>query len=232
MQHPLENPTLAPFGFAFPESQKRLEYVPEITSGVNCERIIAELWDKWNRKNSRYPLPVTEIIHRILPGLATLNQLRKGDFEFDGRPYLSRDILVLSSLVQWLATNVGGCFLETDISSRKDLPMKYHPEREFLIKCELEKEHHAGLQDIPAFITHVCTNRCKELWRCTHGVCHYNPKDVSTRDRAVVDGLMRWLATKQGRAFTTRYLKKRKNAQEAAWQKTHHEMDILRNKVA
>ncbi len=140
---------------------------------------------------------------------AAVNRLIKGDFQFDGLPYLTRDILVLSSTVQWFGTNVGWCFIETDISRDPG----FHPEREFLIKFAKEMER----KDMVAFLTHVCTPRCfHEALSWFIGGCYVDGETVFPRDRAVIDGLMRWLGRKAGRTFIADYTVRKENAWNAA----------------
>lgn len=207
--HPLENPSLAPYGFVFPLRQKRLEYQPLVEHWVNEEKLMARLWDRWNRSNAPRPLPVQTIIHDILPSLATANRLTAGDFLHDGLPYLSRDVLVLSSMLCWFGTNFGRSFLETDIS-RFGIP-GYHPAREFRIKLARKMKK----VDIVAHVTHVCNARCGTV-RSIVGDCYHESGEVSVRDRAVVDGLMRWLASRAGRAFIAEFTRRKESAWEAA----------------
>lgn len=208
--HPLENPSLTPYGFVTPIGQRRLEYTPTISGSINAEKIVARIWDRWNRANAPKPLPVQTIIHEILPGLATVNRIIDGDFWHDGLPYLTRDILVLSRTVQWLGSNNGRCFLETDIS-RDSIP-EFHPEREFRIKFAKEMRQ----MDMVAMLMHICTPRCEVVRSLYHSGCYYYANDVSSRDRAVVDGLMRWLGKKAGRAFIAEFKTRKKSAWDAA----------------
>lgn len=201
MQHPSVNPSLAPFGFVFPFQRARLEYVPQFVRGINRERIMGRLWGKCNRLKAEHPLPVQVIIHEILPSQARVNKITKGDLMFEGLPYLSRDILVLSSMVQWLATNVGDCFLTTKKMAGEEA--RNH-EREFVLKLAAEME---GC-DLVARIFHVCNTQCNSNVGRIFAFDHphaYDSSSVSSRDRALVDGLMRWLGKRSGRSFVKRY---------------------------
>lgn len=199
MQHPLVNPSLAPFGFVTSRQKGRLEYIPTTATGINRERIIGRLWAKRHRLKAVHPLPIKVIVHEILPSQEKTNILKFGDFVFGELPYLSRDIIVLSGMIQWLGTNVGDCFLTTSLNGRKG----YHPEREFVMKLaeEMERCH------LVAHILHVCDGRCGT---CLSRVgsfdgCAYDTRSISDRDMAVVDGLMRWLGKKDGRSFIRAY---------------------------
>jgi hypothetical protein len=223
--HPLENPSLAPFDLVFPIRQERLKHRSEnISHWVNTEKLIARMWDKCNRSNATKPVPVQTIIHEILPGRAQANRITQGDFQFDGLPYLTRDILVLSSTVQWFGTGVGWSFIAADIS-RDSIP-GFHPAREFIIKFECASRE----KDMVAFLTHVCTPACKSggkmvpLTASLSGTCHIDSRGVSTRDRAVVDGLMYWLGQKEGRSFIADYARRKKNALTAAQKRQEKEM--------
>lgn len=217
--HPLENPSLAPYGFVFPHWQERLEFKPKADPyWINEERIIARVWDRCNRANAPRPLPVEMIIHEILPGLASANRITDGDLWHNGLPYLTRDILVLSTVVQWFGTNVGRCFLETNISHHS-IP-GFHSEREFLIKFAQEMQR----KDMVVFFTHVHTSLCDAV-HSFRGGCYYGNDKVSSRDRIVIDGLMRWLGRKAGRTFIAEYSARKKNAwntacerQKKAWE--------------
>ncbi|MDP1707217.1 MAG: hypothetical protein Q8L30_01545 [bacterium] len=225
--HPLENPSLAPYGFTFPNRQKRLAYKPKNHKfWVNEERLIARVWDRRHRADALKPLPIQTIIHDILPSLATANRITEGDFWFDGLPYLTRGILVLSSTVYWFGTNVGRCYLETDISGLS-IP-GFHPEREFRIKFAQEMER----KDMVAFLTHVCTSRCGgkvvTLQQVIAGRCYFDSSAVSLRDRALIDGLMFWLGKKAGRAFIADYSARKANAWTAAYARQHEEWEKKR----
>lgn len=199
MQHPLVNPSLTPFGFATPRQKGRLEYTPTTATGINRERIIARLWDRRNRLMASHPLPAAEIIHEILPSQKKANTLKSGDFVFGGLSYLSRDIIVLSGIVQWLGTNVGDCFLATSINGREG----YHPEREFVMKLAEEM----GKCHLVAHILHICNKRCGTFVTRIGSFdgCAYDARLISDRDMVVVDGLMRWLGKKDGRSFIKKY---------------------------
>jgi hypothetical protein len=223
MQHPLVNPSLAPVGFVFPISRERLEYKSdESTPWVNTEKLIAEMWEEVNCAHAQKPLPLVTIIHKILPGLARKNKLEEGDFEFDGLPFLSRDIALISTFVQWFGTNVGGAFLETRLhsksSSRKD--------HEFVIKFA----EHCKQYNLIAHLMHVCTDRCLKGLYIFHSTGHdYSEKTVTDRDRAVVDGLMRWLGSRAGRAFIAEY----GNRKKIAWNEVRKPlMDSIAKAVA
>ena len=156
MQHPLENPSLAPCGFVFPYYRQRLKFRPEdVKHFFNREKAIAKIWDRLNRTDAQKPTPVQTIVHEILPAQASVNRITKGDFCFGDLPYLTRDILVLSTAIQWFGTNCGNCFIETDISRHSG----FHPEREFLTKFAQEKHYGKGLI---AMWVHVCTSHCEK----------------------------------------------------------------------
>ena len=223
MRHPLENPSLAPYGFVFPTSQKRLEWHDELNSTwINPERVIARLWDKLNRSNAQRPLPVRTIIHGILPGLARANLLTQGNFVFEGDPYRSSDIMLLSAAIQWLATNVGSSFLDEDISK---LP-QFHPEREFVMK--------AARRQLPielvAVWTHVCDD-AKCLFPLPHPLHRFEPTEITARDRALMDGFLRWLGSQRGREFITSYKARLKRVREVR-EKFVHDRRMANRKVA
>jgi hypothetical protein len=243
-RHPLENASLAPYGFVFSGRKERLEYLPQDNPHwVNEERLIARLWDKVHRLNAPKPLPITTIVHKILPSFHSCDRLERGDFVFDGLPYLSRDILILSSTLQWFGTNVGRDFLTSDYllnerieqgrheqypvllaeppgshhSSREEPPLSYHPSREFILKLWHE-EHCQGGRDMVPFFVHACTPTCRERADLLSPlpVCQIDKDHVRPRDRAVVHGLMFWLGTKDGRSFLGTLASKKERAWLAA----------------
>lgn len=247
MQHPLANPSLAPYGFTTPRSRARLD--DKLPSGYpNNEKIMARMWARANCAKSPEPLPVKTIIHDILPAMAQRHRITTGDFQFGGLPYLSRDILVLSTFVQWFGTNCGWCFIDTDIS-KSWVPdiywlghhmfssqfRYYHPEREFLIKLERDDKYLGNWgykQELVIFLTHVCNSHCNtsRIRTLLGETCHYERSSVSARDRAVVEGLMRWLGQPAGRAFIAAYAARRKRANDAAWQRKKAEVFPLKKR--
>lgn len=224
MRHPLVNPSLAPYGFVLPSWGQRLRYESENPHWVNTEEVIARFWDKRNRLNAPRPLPARTIIHDILPGLATANRITGGDFVFDGLPYLGRDILVLSSAMQWFGTSVGRCFLEDTWSF---LP-PHHPEREFLVKLEFEREKSHSPVDLAMHFTHVCNARCRHNGILS--ICSYDARDTTARDRALVGGLMRWLGRTAGREFIAAYKARKERVLEAARERSRKAREEKRAK--
>jgi hypothetical protein len=200
-QHPLENPSLAPFGLVTQFRWNRLNAALPHDS-VNEEVVIAKLWEEWNCTKASRPLPVKTILCDLMQeGFPEF----EGDFTFDGVPYLTRDIVVLSSTIQWFGTNVGRCLLVPD--PNPDYPFS----EEF--RAKLARRERGLPRDMPAFFTHVCTNDCATVFGC--GVCKYDRRDASTRDRAIIDKLMLWLGSEQGRVFLTAFDIKKKLAWDA-----------------
>lgn len=206
-KHPLENLSLAPYGLTTPLSYQRLQYKPSDPYWVNQEKMLAKMWDKCNRADASHPLPVQTIVHEILPGQKRRNRLVQGNFVFECKPYLTRDIMMLSSVVQWLGSNVGNCFLTRDISHKRG----YSSEWEFLMKYDEDSK----INDMVTFWCHICTPKCQEpqyfslIGESNH---RYDPRTVTDRDVAIVDGLLRWLGCSAGREFVARYDARRQRA--------------------
>jgi hypothetical protein len=154
MQHPLQNPSLAPFGFAFPHYKERLDHKSEFDPNwVNPERAMAKFWQKIHRQDIAESLPMEEIIHTILPAMGTRWRLQNGDFSFRDRLYLGRDIALISTAVYWFATNVGNCFLRYP----HGLHTPKRHDHEFLEKfTRYMKEQ----RNLVAMWAHVCNNEC------------------------------------------------------------------------
>jgi len=194
VQHPLVNPSLTPYGFVFPKYKERLDFSPDNNPQyINRERLIAKQWAKRNRYDATQPLPAHTIIHQILPSIATVNHITNGDFSFNEKPYLSRDLAILSTVLQWLATNVGNEFLTRDISEYSG----YHTEREFVLKFE----HKPNRDQRLALWLHECSPLCSKFT----SECVLDVNQVTTRDRTVIDGLFRWLGKSDGRQFIANY---------------------------
>ncbi len=214
MQHPLVRPSLAPFGFATKRHASRLDYTDRLNPYyVNAEHQMAKFWDKRHRLDAPGPLPIETIVHRILPGQARANLLTDGEFFFKGLPYLSRDIMLLSSIMYWFGTNVGSCFLEVPLTS---LPRGRlgRPEYEFLVKLERDMQR----RDMVAFWAHECRDECgNSTMRHLFVDGHEYIRDViTTRDRALAEGLMRWLGSTEGRVFIAAWLKRLERVRSGA----------------
>ena len=226
MQHPLVNPSLAPYGFVFPVQAERLRFQPPEGYGVNAEKIIGRLWDQLHRSRAPTPLPIETIVHDILPGMTAASRTFTLDFEFAGKPYQSRDIAVISTVVQWFATNVGRCFLEDQMAFLEIS----HPEREFVEKLEYDNKVHK--RDKVAFWAHTCDKRCLpqgKVVRLGADPHLYDPTTVSERDRALVHGLMWWLGKAAGRAFIAEQKLRIRRAHDAVRER---ELRKLRERVA
>ncbi len=190
-QHPLENPSLAPFGLVTLFRWRRLDCEFPHNS-VHEEVVIAKLWEEWNRIKASHPLPVKTILHDLMQeGFPQY----EGDFTFEGIPYLTRDIVLLSSTMQWFGTSVGRCCLDPDRNP------DYPPAEEFQVK--LARRERGFPEDMPAFFAHVCTDVCGTAY--SGGGCAFNHSDASPRDRAVIDSLLRWLGSDEGRRFVEEF---------------------------
>lgn len=230
MEHPLVRPTLAPYKFAFSRQAKRLDYRdPNDPYYFNPEDLIARFWAKRHQADATRPLPIETIIHRILPGMARAHATFTAEFEFGGKPYRSRDIALLSTVVYWFGTNVGNAFLEPAYCwlGPRDLPplsrrLADHPEREFLEKYRRQIVPHDYVKYVWA---HTCVPECEKRRQPSFPADHCFYHDaVVPRDYAVVEGLMRWLGTTEGRTFTAAW-RKRRNAAE-----THRQRQLMQSK--
>lgn len=227
-KHPLENPSLAPLHLTTALSYRRLQYEPTSSFWVFEERMSARLWEKRNRMDAQRPLPVERIIHSILPAMAARFRIDKGDFVFEGKPYLTRDIVTLSSAVQWFGTNIGRCFIDEPL---RNPPKNYHASKEFALKLAKENRD----RDFYAFLSHRCTNACnnpKRFRLFMSDPCLFDSRKVTERDRAVIDGLMRWLGTTHGRQYLTEFSDRRKQAHQDADRRRRQSYELRRKKAA
>lgn len=210
MRHPLTTLSLTPLGFVLPQWQERLKWNPsktEIAHWVNHEQLILRIWDRYHRLSAPRPFPTQTIIHSIVPMLEDGKLLTHGDLEFDGLPYHTRNILVLSSTVQWFGTNVGWCFL----TYRTPEENRYPREFEFKMKLDAARNRRILPLDI---VSHIVASVSEVGVRREREGRHFRTKpyrynDVLPQDRVVVDALMLWLGTDAGRAFIAAYVRRR-----------------------
>ncbi|MDB5225460.1 MAG: hypothetical protein JWL87_412 [Candidatus Adlerbacteria bacterium] len=202
-KHPLQRLSLAPFGLTTALSWRRLHCKPSMGYRVNQERMSARLWEKRNRAGVPGPWPVETIIHDILPGISGRHRTASGDFEFCGKPYCTRDIATLASVVQWLGTSGGQNFMDTPMYRK---PKGYTDAKEFTLKLARENRTH----NYYAFLVHRCDQRCggrKGVFNCV-----FSGRTVTERDRVVVLGLMRWLGSENGRQYLADFRARRDQA--------------------
>jgi hypothetical protein len=202
--HPLATSSLAPFGFATSFYAERLDFRPPGQKHyLNPERLIAKLWERAHLRDARRPHPIQAIIHTILPSICEDYRAADGDFLFLRKPYSSRDIMILSSAVQWLGTNCGMSFLtESSINSSCD-----DPQLEFATKFERLSTNCL----LTCQFTHECSEKCGTP---PPGVfmgltCRLDPNMVSVRDKALIKSLMLWLGTSAGRRFLDAFILRR-----------------------
>lgn len=175
MQHPLEDPSLTPFGFVLPNWKYRL--APLAKDMINGDREISLLWAAENRMSSE-SRPAVMMIGEILPSIITTRQFSGGDFFFDGRLYYRRDILVLSSFIAWLGCNCGLAFLRGNSLSLKSMVKRFdaYEAREQIVYHVLKRQPH--------YIER-----------------HVNLPDITKRDEALIRSIMYWLNRTEGKEF-------------------------------
>jgi hypothetical protein len=196
-RYPTGHLSLAPQTFVFSTGHWK-SGLNTTNSLINQGRIIGNLWETYNRKDAGECQPVRVIIHGILPALSVANVIdKKRDFVHDGLPYLSRDIRVSSSVVQWFGSDGGNSFLERASNDTGPNP------RESFVRAFVEEMRR---MDIVALVIHSCTPECS---RHASGKCNLSGEKVLPRDRVVTRGVMHWLGTEQGRAFVADYISRR-----------------------
>lgn len=196
MQHPLENPSLTPVGFTFSGGATRLQHGTS-PGYINHDLVSAEFWSNANSLKASLPRPAETIIHELMPSIATIGRTTKGDFEFAGRPYLSRDIMILSRFVQWFGSNCGRSFL---FYSDNHVPEGTPAEKVFLFKLMDENTK----SNTTRYLIHECSESCKRSWGW-FGECVPDSDYVTRRDEIVVEALMRWLGKKAGQEYISRF---------------------------
>jgi hypothetical protein len=212
MEHPLQNPSLTPVGLVFPISKARLSFEPPHGS-INGDRVSAEFWARKNCLKSSWPLPAETILHEVLPTLEEGAALQQFDFEFRGRLYATRDIMILSTFMQWFGSNVGNSFLF-------EMPYGFTPSDSAMVFVEkLAREMKQC--DHTYRLLHECNDICGTA--TAHSMIslvggHHGPGStyVSKHDRLVVRALMLWLATADGKKYVSEHCAYRDRALQAA----------------
>jgi hypothetical protein len=193
MKHPLENLSLTPIGFVFPNQKKRIEeklgqYM------VNGDYYAALFWNNANKVYENTNQPAKVILQEILPYLSGYKHEAE-DFMFDGLQYISRDIMVLSACMQWTGTNNGRSFM-----TESPFGYDWNGFDEFVCKYTHENKN----DELSRVLLHQCTEDCEDV---APGIeaCVYDGEQITSRDRLVIDSLMIWLGTDQGRMYMKEY---------------------------
>ncbi len=216
-KHPLENPSLAPFGLATPHYKIRMSQdLSGIGTEINGAKELMLLWEYWNSSESKHrPLPIASIIHYILPSLGKTERIVDGDFYFEELPYVTKDIIVISSIMCWFGTNVGRYFIESPP------PANIGGELEFLEKYRIENKSWRYGSDMLHFWLHECTNKCKQYRICLIEPEHHYDEKPTAREYALTEALMIWLGTKEGRSFFDEYRARLKQLYDTYIEKAH-----------
>jgi hypothetical protein len=210
--HPLINQSLAPQVFTTDAKLGRRRYVPQ--AGVNRERIITTFWDKIHRRAADKPYPLQIILHEILLRRCPDAPRSPVDFDFEGYGYAARDIFVVTSMVQWLGTNVGTQFYEDRTLRACPLP----DDEGFW----MDFEERWGWNTIRS-VLHECTSTCvPSSSSAEFGDGHDYAEVVSERDLAVVEAFFVWLGMPHGRAFTLSYEAQCRQAAKSAGYSSAH----------
>lgn len=191
-EYPLKNPSLTPIDLGFSNRKARIE----ATLGpymVNGDYFAVLFWDQANRLNAERK-PAVEILQHILPSLSGYIY-HEGDISFDGAQYVSRDIMVLSSFMQWTGANIGRSFM-----SETSIGQKSGGVNEFLNKYQ-EFNKRGRLIGI---LIHEHTIECGHVSGGI-GHCVSTPKLATVRDKLVMQALMMWLGTDSGRDYMNKY---------------------------
>jgi hypothetical protein len=186
--------SLAPCDLSYLPDQRRFG-LTQATEFYNRREFLARLWERLNAKSAGRFLPIRTITHDIIPAQSPAHRLTKGDFIHDGAYYLTQDIRLLSSLVQWFATKGGDAFLGR--VATRERKSGVHPDHFFNVFHE-----EAQYRDVVAYAVQECTSR---YGKATLGIPDLSAQIVSSRNRVVADGFMRWLASNPGRAFLAAY---------------------------
>ena len=147
--------------------------------------------------------PVEEIIHRILPSMATANRLLEGEFTKRGLPYIRSELHLLSGIIQYFGTSGGRDARTRDMSDRP----RFQRSRRFLLYLELEKERDI---DMDVLFVYQGTVSYKKL----HANRVHNPFPVSSRESALIRGCMYWLGQKNGQRFLKEFEHQCRKARE------------------
>jgi len=110
--------SVAPKGKTLPNSARRLDDLDEHLRAKDAEHIITQLWEDENVRsgNMNFGLvPVDVILHECSEKCKSekerlLALVKSGGHVYNPEPN-ERDVQVVAATIQWLATNVGRCFL-------------------------------------------------------------------------------------------------------------------------
>ncbi len=105
----------SPEGVTMPNALHRLKEIKEKNRRKDAEHIMVHLWAQ---ENVRDPLinfglvPLDQILHECTEECGKVSRLAltKGLHRYN-RKFSTRDTRIVAATVQWLATNVGRCFL-------------------------------------------------------------------------------------------------------------------------
>jgi len=146
-------------------------------------------WDKTSRLSVSVPRPAEVMMNTIMPIMPGYQIFEEGDIPLNDIQYMSRDILVLSSVIQWFGTGIG----QNWITERPSTCKASRSSLEFVERFAID-----GQKFIYAAI-HQC------LATCRPGYCDHTPKQITKRDRLVVGAFMIWLGRVEGRDYMERY---------------------------
>jgi hypothetical protein len=202
MRHPLENPSLTPLGFGSGDTPTRTRY-KKWEGNLNGDWFAAKVWDKANRLKVMSPRPAEVIIHEIMPGMKTLGRTAEADIWFDGKPYLTADLAIISTFARWLGTNWGSDFLS---HIPYNMP-PVHPSKEFLTKLDLQA---VKTRPMVEHFKHTCS-----MESCGKGRdCLGAHITATEREHLAVKAFAFWLGTSAGRVYIADYQTKHDQTQK------------------
>ena len=208
MKHPLVNPSLTPHGFGVGNTYTRTTWKSDDSGRYNGDWGAARFWQEANRLDVAYR-PAEHIVHEIMPSMRTIGRTHKGDFVFDGKPYLSQDLAVMTSAAVWIATNCGGAMLANPLCN-----VTYTKTNEFRVRWrEYEKPQANG--HLLRHLLHTC-----EKGKCGHGgfkPCPHFHKSATERESLVLDAFLFWLGTMQGREYLARFQEFQNRTAKNVW---------------
>lgn len=194
MKHPLVNPSLTPHGLGTGNTYSRSKTKNFGDGCCNGDWCAARYWQEVNRLDSDFR-PAEHIVHEIMPGMKTIGHTSKGDFLFDGKPYMERDLAIMTSIAVWLGTNNGRAMLQNSLFR----PPPYTKTNEYIIRWrEREKPQLEG--HMLCHLLHRCTPDTCAFGRAVGG-CFKHYVEITVREQLVLDAFLFWLGQASGRTY-------------------------------
>lgn len=194
MKHPLINPSLTPHGVGVGNTYRRTTWKSDDRGRCNGDWCAAQCWQEANRLSCTNR-PTERIVHEIMPGMRKIGHTTDGDIFFDGKPYRSDDVLLLTTIATWLGTNCGTAMCNNPLSMQG---VRVTKTTEFQVKWKVYERHRS-----PGYLLRHLLHECRR------GVCGHEGthscaslhRSAAEREELVLQAFLFWLGTTHGREY-------------------------------